>query len=80
MNYSYYVSYYYRNSFFKRGFGWIQLMHSKRLLEGKDIHEIQSLVKKYTGFKGVSVINFKLLDERHGVDTEQPWWSTGNGA
>jgi hypothetical protein len=62
MIYRYFISYYWRNSFFSRGFGWAEFCHNKKLFKGDDILEAQELMKiKYNKNK-VIITNFVLFE------------------
>lgn len=75
----YFVSYYYRKSFFKKGFGWAELMYDKTINSSNDIFIIRDLIKKEYGFKRVSIINFFVFDEPYQVDGE-PFYKTNDSA
>lgn len=64
----YFISYYWRDSFFKRGFGWVEMVHNKELKNGNDILEAEKLIQKFSGYKKAIILNFYILDRSANSD------------
>jgi len=61
MKVKYFVSYYWRNSFFKRGCGWVEIVHDKEITSGDDILQLQNLIESDKKIKKVIVIGYQLI-------------------
>lgn len=79
MSSSYFISYYWRNSFFKRGFGWVETV-CPRIKSSNDLHKLQKIIKKDKKLKKVIILNFQIISAYSFEIDNKPFWPLNDGA